>query len=258
MKPASGPEPSRPRTNARFSELFKVQVRLALREPYGLLGLALPIGLLVVFWYIGVRNPGSVGSSGLTILELYIPTLLVISYGGLALYGMPTTLVRDREIGWLRRVSTTPVSPSRLLAGQLLLNLVIAAAATVIIIVLGAALFGAPLKIGLLFVGVAALAIVEIFSLGLVVTALAPTQQAAQYISGGLFFLLLFLSGLWIQPVLLSGASQAVFYYSPGGAAARALLYSIFNVAPPSTTIATMIVYTAVFALVSVRYFRWE
>ena len=45
------------------------------------------------------------------------------------------------------------------------------------------------------------LAIAEIFSVGLVVVALAPNQTAASAMGGVLFFVLLFLSGLWVQPV---------------------------------------------------------
>ena len=47
-------------------------------------------------------------------------------------------------------------------------------------------------------------------------------------------------------------------YYSPVGAAVRALLYSVFNAAPPVSTLAALMVYAFVFAFVAVRYFRWE
>ena len=258
MTPRSDAPPSSPRARGQFSELLRVQLRLAAREPYGLIGIALPTGLLVVFWYIGTKSGGDVAGSGLTILELWIPTLLVIAYIALALEGMPVTLVRDREMGWLRRVSTTPVSPMRLLAAQLLLNVVLAAIATGIMIGVGIGLFRVPLEIGLLFVGVAALAIVEIFSVGLLIAAVAPSQQGAQALAGGLFFLLMFMSGLWVQPVQVGGAFANVMYYSPSGAAVRALLYSTFNATPPYTALVTMAVYTVIFVLVAVRYFRWE
>ena len=71
---------------------------------------------------------------------------MVISFIAIAI-SLPNTLVRDREIGWLRRISTTPVHPSRLLGAQLILDLVLAAAAIVIIIVGGTAIFGAPLTV---------------------------------------------------------------------------------------------------------------
>jgi ABC-2 type transport system permease protein len=235
-----------------------VQVRLALREPYQFAGLGLPIGLLVLFWWIGTVVPGGVANTGLTVLDLYIPTVLVIGYITLAMIGLPVTFARDRENGWLRRVSTTPVSPSRLLAAQLVLNFVIAVAATVIVIVAGTALFGAPLRVGIEFVGVALLSIIEMFSLGLLIAALAPSQIGAQAMAGGLVFPLFFFSGLWVQPVQVGGALATIMYYSPAGAAVRALLYTIFDATPPYTTILTMGIYTVLFAFIAIRYFRWE
>jgi hypothetical protein len=47
-------------------------------------------------------------------------------------------------------------------------------------------------------------------------------------------------------------------YYSPGGAAGRALLAAVFNTAPPVATMLTMALYTVIFAVIAIRYFRWE
>ena len=69
------------RLGGRFAELLKVQAKLALREPYGLLGgIALPAVLLAVFGFIGQQVPGNVGDTGLTIIDLWTPTVLVIAF----------------------------------------------------------------------------------------------------------------------------------------------------------------------------------
>ena len=174
------------RSGFQFAELLKVQSKLALREPYALFGgLALPAILLAVFGFIGQANPGNVGDSGLTVIELWTPTLLVISLLIISV-SLPNTLVRDREIGWLRRVSTTPLHPSRLLAAQLIIDLVLAAAAVVIIIGGGALVFGASLHVQILpFVLSLVLTIAEMFALGIVLVALVPTQTVAQPVTGG-------------------------------------------------------------------------
>jgi ABC-2 type transport system permease protein len=247
------------RSRAQLGALLKVQAKLTLREPYALgLGVGLPAVLLTVFGLISKHVPGNVAGSGLTVIDLYIPTLMVICFIAIAI-SLPNTLVRDREIGWLRRISTTPVHPSRLLAAQLVLDLVIAAVAIVILIVGGTAVFGAPLTVGIpFFVLSVVLAIAEIFSLGLIVAALAPTQTVASAIGGVLFFTLLFLSGLWIQPIQVAVPLREIMWYSPAGAAVRALLYSVFNAQPPLTTLFTLAGYTLLFGFVAVRYFRWE
>ena len=73
-----------------------------------------------------------------------------------------------------------------------------------------------------------------------------------------LFFALLFLPGLWIQPVQAGEPLRAIMWYSPGGAAVQAILSSAFNATPPVTALLTLAGYTLVFASAAVRYFGWE
>lgn len=75
----------------------------------------------------------------------------------------------------------------------------------------------------------------------MVVVALAPTQTVASAVGGVLFFAILFLSGLWIQPVQVGDPLQAIMWYSPSGAAVRAILYSVFDATPPVTTLVTLV-----------------
>ena len=247
------------RSRTRLAALLKVQAKLSLREPSALgVGVGLPAILLVVFGFISRAVPATVGDTGLNVIDLYIPVIMVISFIGIAI-SIPSTLVRDREIGWLRRISTTPVHPSQLLGAQLILDLGLAAVAIIIAIVGGTVIFGAPLTFDIpFFILSVALGIAEIFSLGLVVVALVRTQSAAGIVGGVLFFVLLFLSGLWVQPDVVGGPLQVILLYSPSGAAVRALLYSVFGQTPPLTELAALIGYTLVFAFVAVRYFRWE
>jgi ABC-2 type transport system permease protein len=247
------------RSRVQFGELLKVQGKLALREPISLLGgLALPAILLAVFGFIGQANPGNVGDSGLTVIDLWTPTILVLSFIFISA-SLPNTLVRDREIGWLRRVSTTPLHPSRLLGAQLIIDLILAAAAVVIIIGGGALLFGASLHVGILPFGVSlVLAIVEVFALGLVLVALMPSQTVAQPVAGLVTFGLMFLSGLWVNPAQVGDPLRTIMYYSPSGAAVRAVLDSAFNGGPSYAALLTMAVYAVLFGFIAIRYFRWE
>jgi ABC-2 type transport system permease protein len=253
---SAGPKEAKQR--GHFSELLKVQGKLALREPNAPLGIAVPVGLLVVFALIGSYEPGNAGNTSYTVLDLYIPIVMVIGFVFIGL-GLPSTLVRDREIGWLRRVSTTPVHPSRLLAAQLIINLIFALVTVVIVIFGGEVVFGAALNVNVpLFVLSIVLSIAVIFSLGLVLVAIAPSQAAATGLGGAFVFGLMFLSGLWTPPELVGGPLATILYYSPSGAAVRALLDSAFNQVPPYTTFATLAVYTVIFAFIAIRYFRWE
>jgi len=248
-----------PKGKSPFSQLLRVEGKLAIRAPYGLgLGIIFPTVLLVVFGLVGSVVPGNVADTGFTILELYIPIILVIGFFGVAITALPIPLVRDRESGWLRRISTTPVGPSRVLAAQLVLNLIFALLGIVIVLLGSAVFFGSTLNVGIYFVFTTILALAEIFSLGLVIAAIAPSQTAQNAISGVLFFAMLFLSGLWYPAAEASGPLQTIMYYSPGGAAVNAMLASVFGTAPSLTSVVIMVVYAVIFAAVAIRYFRWE
>ncbi len=248
------------KSRGHFSELLKVEGELAMREPTALvMGIGVPTVLLVVFGLIGIASPGNVPGTSYTVIELYVPTIMVIGFIFLGMDVLPITMVRYREIGWLRRVSVTPAPPSRLLAAQLIVNLVLALAGILIVIFGSELIFGAALDVGIpYFVLSIVLSIAVIFSFGLLVAALIPSQSVASGVGGGLTLLLLFLAGLWVPPATVGGTLATIMYYSPSGAAAQALLYSVFNTAPPYTAIVTMVIYALVFAFIATRYFRWE
>ncbi len=253
---SSGPVNPKPR--GHFYQLLRIEGRLALREPNTLVGLAVPVGLLLVFALISNQEPGNTGNTNYTVLELYIPIVMVIGFIFIAL-GLPSTLVRDREIGWLRRISTTPVHPSRLLAAQLMINLMFAVVTVLVITLGGMVVFGAALDVNVpLFALSIALSIAVIFSLGLVLAAIAPSQAAATGLGGAFAFGLMFLSGLWTPPELVGGPLATIINYSPSGAAVRALLDSSFNQTPPVAILVALSGYAVIFAMVATRYFRWE
>lgn len=241
-----------------FLKLIRMQWRFSLREPLGIvMGIVFPVILLLVFGFIGRAVGGDF--SGLSLFDLYVPTIIVIGLISIGLYSVPFTLVRDREIGWLRRVSTTPLSPQKLLLSLLLVNLIFGVMTIIIIIIGSIYFFGAPLNINIFYFLISILlTIFVMFSLGLLVAAVAPTQRYAQGIIGVLFYPLLFLSGLWIQPVMVGNPLQSIMYYSPAGAAVRSLLYSVFNQPPPYIELVAMVVYSVLFSALAVKYFRWH
>ena len=146
-----------------------------------------------------------------------------------------------------------------LLAAQLIIDLVLAAAAVLIIILGGALVFGASLHVQILpFVISLLLSIAEIFALGLMLVALLPSQTVASAVSGGVIFVLMFLSGLWVQPAQVGDPLRTIMYYSPSGAAARALLDAVFNGSPSYAALLTMAIYTVMFGFIAMRFFRWE
>lgn len=250
-------EPIEGKSKGRFSELFRLQWKLALREPYGFgLGLALPVGFMLLF---GIISDVSNGVDNLSVIEIWLPTIIVICIFTIGVYGIPITLVRDREIGWLRRISTTPVSPASLLFAQVIINIIIAAVGICAIMVGSVYIFHASVTIGILPFSVSLLlAGWVMFSLGMMVAAVAANQRIMRGITGALFFPLLLLGGLWFSPLEVGEPLRSIMWYSPIGAGARSLLYSNYNEFPPYLELVALVIYAAIFTFIAARYFRWE
>ncbi|MGD0646063.1 MAG: ABC transporter permease [Candidatus Bathyarchaeia archaeon] len=241
-----------------FWELVKVEGKLALREPTGIIfGLGLPLFLLVIFGSIpAFRN--AVPGTSLSAFEVYIPILMVTVLIFIGLFGLPYPIARDREIGWLRRISTTPVSPTKLLAAQVTINITIAGVAFAILSV-GSVLFGVKGSFEIPgFVLSIVLATIALFSLGVLIAALAPSQGVAAGMAQGLLYPLLFFAGIYIPIQFLPGYLQTISNFTPVGAAVQALDSSMQGTFPSIVPLLVMAAYTVFFVFVAIRYFRWE
>jgi hypothetical protein len=51
---------------------------------------------------------------------------------------------------------------------------------------------------------------------------------------------------------------RTIMYYSPSGAAVKAVLDSAFNGGLSYAALLTMAIYTVIFGFIAIRYFRWE
>jgi ABC-2 type transport system permease protein len=245
---------------AAFGKIALNQARLAWRRPIGLIGgVGIPVLLLVVFGELPSfqRPTGSLG--GLTVFDVYVPILVVFVLAMIALLGLPIPLASYRELGVLRRLSTTPVPPSWLLAAQGIIQLCVAMTGLAVIFAAGAAAFGAPPpdNPGGLVLSVAA-AIAGLFPIGLVIAAAARTANAASVVGRLLFFPLIFFAGLWLPRPMMPGVLLDISNYTPLGAAVEAIGASMFSGFPSAAPLLVLAAYAAVFGFLARRLFRWE
>ncbi|WP_433009313.1 ABC transporter permease [Kribbella sp. CA-294648] len=124
--------------------LTRIETKLFLREWVGLFFIfALPAGLLTIFSLI---NTGDGNGSDNGVPESFLPTMAIgIGIGILGMASLPGVLAGYREKGVLRRMSTTPVRPVKLLIAQLLLHVAAGVAVILVILGLGSLAFGAEL-----------------------------------------------------------------------------------------------------------------
>jgi ABC-2 type transport system permease protein len=247
------------RSHKAFWELVKVEGKLALREPVGIIfGIGLPVFLLIIFGFIpSFRN--TVPGTTLSAFEIYIPILMVTMLIFIGLFGLPIPINRDREIGWLRRISTTPVSPTKLLAAQVTINLILAGIAFAILTV-GSVFFGVKASLFEIpgFVISTVLATIALFSLGLLIAAIAPSQGVGTGMAQGLLYPLLFFAGIYIPIQFLPHTLQTISNFTPVGAAVQALDSSMQGTFPSRIPLLVMAAYSVFFAFIAIRYFKWE
>lgn len=223
------------------------------------LSAGIPLLLLIIFGSIHSFNTPVRTYGGLTTLDVYVPVLLVFAIGLLSLVAMPATLADYRELGYLRRLKTTPAGPARVLVAELAVKLVVAVA--IVIVLLAAARGGygvaAPRQAGgFIVTGVVAAA--ALMATGLFVAAVAPGAGAARGIGAILFYLMMFFAGLWLPIPNMPAVLQHISHATPLGAAVPALQNAAQGQWPTWLQLVTMAGYAVAFGLAAVRFFRWE
>ena len=249
----------KPKTNRAFRALLGTELRLFMREPMlAFWGLIFPVGLLVVFGVAGSNKP--VRSLGdLRLIVVYTPIVMMFTLTMLSISALPAALASYRDKGYLRRLSTTPVGAVRLLAAQLSIVAGLAATVVVVILVVSRVAFSVPLPsaIGSFLLAIALVA-TAMMALGLLISALAPSQRLAAVMGSLLFFPLMFFAGLWVPQAAMSPALRTISRYTPLGAGDPAIQNALAGHWPGTSHLLVLIAYTVILAAAAARWFRWE
>ena len=249
----------RPARRTAFGKIVLNEARLAWRRPIGLLGGVIPMLLLVIFGKLPAFQHAAASLGGLSPFDVYVPVLAVFGLAMLAMLGLPIPLVTYRELGVLRRLSTTPVPPSWLLAAQGVVQLCLALTGTVVLGVVAVTVFGAaaPKNPGGFALSVL-LSIAGLLPIGLMIAAIARTANAASVIGRLAFFPMMFFAGLWLPRELMPTVLLDISNYTPLGAAAEAMQDSMLGGALPAAPLLVLAAYAVVFGFLARRFFRWE
>src|SRR5262249_18343299 len=137
-------------------------------------------------------------------IDLFVPSLVVITLGTLGVQTLPIRLATYRDKGVLRRLATTPAHPARLLIAQLVIDAASSVVALVLLIAVGHIAFAIPLPANpIAYVAAFLLGMTALFAIGLLVAATAPSARVATAIALPLFFAVMFLGGVYLPRVLL-------------------------------------------------------
>ncbi len=251
-----------PRVLARVTA---VETRLALRDPSNaFFAILFPAVLLAV---LGLTMPWSrapysetdplLGQiSGIT---GYTPIVLTLAVGTVALSSYPVTVATYRGQGVLRRLSTTPLPPSRLLLAQILLNVGQLLVAAVLALAVGMLLVDvtAPERPGVVLAAFL-LTATSAFGVGSLIAARAPTAGAATGIGMTTYFVSLFFAGVWLPLPIMPDIVQEIAAWTPLGAGSQAMLDGWLGVGVPTRELLVMAGWTVVLVPLAARVFRWR
>ncbi len=241
-----------------FRALVVAETKLWFRDPIAwLAAIALPSAVLLIFGSVFAPHEPDPALGGQRWIDLFVPSLLVITLATLGIQSLPTRLATYREKGVLRRLSTTPAHPARLLAAQLVIYLVTAVIAAVLLVIVGYFAFEIPIPRNPLgFLVVFALGMTALFAIGLLIAAVAPSSRAAIGISIPAFFAVMLLGGVYLPRYLLPEVLIRIGDYTPPNV--QGLLEAWLGASPQLAPLLGMAAITAVVGAVAVRAFRWE
>jgi ABC-2 type transport system permease protein len=243
-----------------FASLLRVEAKLFLREPAILaFTIILPLGLMLIFG-LGFQGSPAPANPGQHDQPTFLPALtLTLAVGMLGFFALPSVLGTYREKGILRRLSTTPVHPARLLAAQLVVQLVTALVAVVILALVAHYVIGLPLPANIFgFVVSIVLGLGSLFAIGMLVAALSPNARIAGSIGPVLYFPMLFLAGTWLPRDKMPDWLATIGAYSPLGALTDTIGATWAGAAPHVGQLAMMAALTVALGVIAARIFRWE
>ena len=241
------------------SVMFKSEAKLLVRNPGVLVWTTiLPVAASIVLAsFPGVRRP-SANLGGLSFFQIYQPILVLFAITLLAVQALPDVLTRYREMGVLKRLRTTPVSPALLLYAQLGLILAVSIVCMLIMVIVPG-IIGAPWP-GNLFAFVISylLAAWALLGVGMVIASLFRNAKVAAGFGSALFFVLQFFAGLWIQRPLMADWLRHVSDFTPSGAAVQALTDSAAGHWPQALHLIVLAVWGVVTSRIAIKQFTWE
>lgn len=238
---------------------FVTELRLLLRDPAALIfGAVLPLVAITVMAAIPAARQPLADMGGLSVTQTYTPTITLFATSIIGLTVLPAILGGYRELGVLRRMRTTPVSPATLLVAVLavlvLAGLVVSALIVVIPVLLGVAV---PGRLGT-FALASVLALLAFAALGAVLAAVIANPKAASGVGNAVAALMWFFAGMWLPRVFFPDWLTVLAGLTPGGAAAEAMTAATTGAAVGWQPFAVLVVWALGAAWVARATFRWE
>ena len=231
----------------------RVELLLTLRRGESLVvSLAIPVGILVFFTKVDVvqtslRDP----------VQFLVPGTLALAVMSTAMVSLGIATGYERRYGVLKRLGSTPLSRTGLLAAKTISVLALEVVQAAVLLAVGAALGwqnmgSVAAAVGLLLLGTVAFAGVGLFFAGVL------RAEANLAVANGLFLLLLFLGGMAYPLSRLPGFLETVARGLPAAALSDTVRQALSAGSVSVGALVTLLAWAVGAPLLAARTFRWE
>lgn len=248
-----------------------VEAKLFLREPLSVaFGLLFPSALLLGLGAIPALRQPSPDFDGARFVDLWAPTALVVTLAMLGLQHIPSVVATYRENGILRRLSTTPVHPGKMLAAQLIVAFIAAAISAALLVFSGRLLLDVPLpRYPLGFVAAFVVGFIAVLAIGTLIAAVAPNARVANGVALVVSMVVMFVGGVYLPRFFLPEFLIRLGDYTPPGVqalldawsgdAAVSAAVGVADAGPPQLLqLGIMALIAVAVGGLAARLFRWE
>jgi ABC-2 type transport system permease protein len=232
----------------------RIEMLLTVRRAESLLvTLVIPLGILVFF-----SSVDAVNTTYKEPVDFLVPGVLALAVMSSAMVSLGIATGYERRYGVLKRLGSTPLTRTGLLASKTLNVLALEVLQIALIVLTGVALGwnvtgGLALAILLLLVGTVAFAGIGMLLAGTL------RAEANLAVANGLFLVLLFLGGMAYPLAKLPDAIETFAKALPAAALSETVRAAVTpGVGFPTGELVVLLVWAVAAPLAAIRWFRWE
>ncbi|MFD4128563.1 ABC transporter permease [Streptomyces globisporus] len=249
-------------------KMVEVETKLFLRDSATVVfGVLFPTGLLLGLGAIPALRESTPETGTLRSIDLWASTALVFGMVMIAVQHIPAVISTHRERGILRRLSTTPAHPRRVLLAQMTVAFAsVVVSAALMIFAAWAVLDIAPPERPLQFAVAFVVGYAALLGIGMISAAVVRTSSAANQVGTLLFVALMFFGGAFLPRVLMPDALREAGEFVPPGLQALTAAWSeeageltaTAGGQPFWLQIAIMAGIAVIASAIAAKLFRWE
>ncbi|GIG56449.1 transport permease protein [Longispora fulva] len=244
-----------------FGSVLAFEARRMVRNfPPLFFGLAFPVMILAVFGGIYGNEPSDL-FDGVGTVDASVPAYVAMVLAVAGLMSLPLGMVEYRSRGILRRLRATPARPGAFLAAQVVVNGVVCLLGVGVLLTSAATVFdlSAP-RHPVAFAGTLLLTGAAMFSLGLLIAAVARSESTAVVIANLAYFPMIFLTGATVPLEIMPGWMRTVSDALPLSYGVDALRWAWSGHGGDQVPAALAVLggVTVACSAAAARLFRWE